>query len=71
MSSVLCDMDFQAFTYIAPISASAANFITTLIILEMFNTSPFVLGVYSLSDEKKCHPNRLLALVSLRFDALL
>ena len=69
MSAIICGMDSRELIYIAPIYASAANVITTLIIWEMFNTAPFFLGILSLSDKNKCLPSRILALDFLRYNA--
>ena len=56
---------------IAPISASAADVITALIIWAMFSTAPLFAGFSESLDIKKCPPARLRAFGSLRYDASL
>ena len=55
ISAIICGMDLRAFTYIFQISDSAANFITTMNIWEIFNTVPLFLMV-SLFFKKKTFP---------------
>ena len=55
-SVIICGIDSGAFTYIDPISASTAIVTTTLIIWDMFNTSPLFLGVLSFPDLKNTLP---------------
>ena len=62
MSAIIYGTTSQEFAYIAPISDSAADVITTLIIWEMFNTALLFLWVSSLSDKKKYPPTGFLAL---------
>jgi hypothetical protein len=52
--------------YRAPISASAADDMTALMICEIVRIAPLLLGIVSLFDMKKCPPALLRALVSER-----
>ena len=71
MGVIVCGKDLRLFSYIALISTSASNVMTTLIIWSVFNTDPLFLVVSPFSDKKKFPPTQLLALVSLRCNALL
>ncbi len=59
-------MASQQFMYRAPISASAADDITALMIFAIVRTAPLFGGSASLFDMKKCPPAWLRALVSDR-----
>ena len=51
--------------YIAPISASAAEDMTNLMIWEMVRIAPFYSGIGGFSDKNMWYPERLCALGSL------
>ena len=55
----------------APISASAADDTTDLMICAIFSTALLFFGSLELSDMKKCPPARLLALGSVKYEASL
>ena len=61
----------RALTYIAQISASAAEYMTVFMIHAMLSTSPLLGGKETSLDMKKCPPAWLRALDSLRYDASL
>ena len=65
MSDIICGTASLTFPYTALIYDYAADFVTTFIIWEIFNTAPLFLGVSSLSNKKKCPPIQLPALGSL------
>ena len=66
-STVFLDgMAWRELTKSAPISASAAEVITFLMIWAMLSTAPLFGGFSEWSDRKKCPPARLLAFGSER-----
>ena len=72
-SSSVCRMDTAVLALMnnAPSSASAADDITALIICEMFNTAPLLMGISSLPAMNMWPPALLRALGSERYEASL
>ena len=64
-------MDSLQFMNSAPISASAADYMTALMILAIVNTAPLLGGNIVLLDIKKCSPALLRDFVSERYEASL
>ena len=69
--SILAGMACLEFKNNAPISASAAEDMTFLMICAMLWKAPLFGGHFELSDMKKCPPALLLAFGSVRYDASL
>ena len=65
-SVILCGTASLALIYVAPISASAADNMTALMIWATFKTAPLLAGIAALLDMKKFPPARLLDPGSLR-----
>ena len=65
-SVIICGTASLVLVYIAPISASAADFTTALMIWVIFKTASLLAGIAPLLDKKKCPLALLLAPGSLR-----
>ena len=63
-------MDYLQFMNISPSSASAYDYMTSLMILAIVNTAP-LLGGNAVFLHEKCPPALLLNFVSERYEALL
>ena len=66
---ICCGMASRVLMNIAPISVSAADVITVLMIYAMFNTEPLFSEIVASFDSKKFPPARMRDPSSLRYEA--